>query len=167
MAAKPLLTPEQLAAAKAMYEMGDTPSVIAERFGVDIKVIDSNRRRKNWVKIDDASMAATKKARAIVDGIVDDDTIKRREQIEVAADNKAQVLQTHAKEWVAVRKNLYPVIKSFGAVPKDDFAKLRNLKLLTEVLKNTQEGERKALGISDEQTSEGIVIRLDSDDREL
>jgi len=142
MPAKSLLTKEQWEQARAMYEMGDTPTKIGERFGVSASMIDKRRSREGWKPIDDASAQALKQARSIVDGIVDDNTIVRRAQIDIAADVKAGIIAQHRKDWIGFRQTT-------ASMDSEDKNAQTCAKLRAEVLEKMHNGERKAWGITD------------------
>lgn len=150
MAAKSLLTTEQWAQARAMYEMGETPTRIGEAMtklsGVEVnaRAVDARRSREDWRKIDDASAQAAKQARAIVDGIVDGDTITRRAQIDSAADVKAGIIVKHRDDWIGFRQES-------SCLPIDDKNAQQCAKLRAEILEKMHNGERKAWGITDSE----------------
>ncbi|RQR26930.1 hypothetical protein DIE23_28115 [Burkholderia sp. Bp9143] len=79
----------------------------------------------------------------------------RQVAVDTAVARRAELLNTHRKEWVAVRNLAYASIKS------KDMEQAKHVKVVAESLKIVQDGERKAWGLdTDEKKPPSVQVTI-------
>ena len=163
-------TEEGWVAARAMYEStpGITLAQVAAKCGVTHARIVKRATDEGWVKClarpdnsrlnAEAHKIADTYVRKVADlgpEVTEADKAKAADEVvtQTAAEQRAQVLDRHRKEWNT------PRVLSIEAVKGRDFERAKLAKITSETLKLIQEGERKAWGMdSGGENSVTVVI---------
>ena len=127
---------------RAEYEAGATMGELSRKHGVSKQAISKRARAEGWIQ--DSSEAVARLTAAKVDGLVDGVNPKKKaEAVNQAADRKAAVIREQREAWDGFKTE----VKT--ALAENNFERLKCLKIASESLRNAQECERKAWGITD------------------
>ena len=132
---------------RAEYEAGASMGELSRRHGVDKAAISRRAKKESWVA--DLSEVVNRQAEAKVNGIVNTvDPKKRAEAVDRASDAKAAVMEGQRESWKGFDG------KVTSALEANDFERLKCLKIASEALRNAQECQRRAWGITDRTETE-------------
>ena len=160
-----MLTDDQWASARAMYETGSSMGEVSREYGVSVPAVSKRAKKEGWCQ--DTTGAVLRHAEAKVNGVVNTVNLeKRAEAIDVASDKLASVINRHRAEWQEHEE----LLKS--AITSRDFATAKLAKITAETIAIRQAGERKAWGISDKEQSSDkkggvIVVKLADEEQEF
>lgn len=146
---------------RAEYEAGATMGELSRKHGVSKQAISKRARAEGWIQ--DSSEAVARLTAAKVDGLVDGVNPKKKaEAVNQAADRKAAVIREQREAWDGFKTE----VKT--ALAENNFERLKCLKIASESLRNAQECERKAWGITDlpadappQVASQPVTVNID------
>lgn len=167
-------------AARALYESSPETQRddIAREFGVSVATLDRRIQAEGWRKATFSTAAMTERAHELadrmsaraaedlaasganIDSLVDAPALpeETKQKLyhefrdEVGAEERARLLKRHREEWILPRNIVYQ------AVANKDFESAKLAKITTEILKNIQDGERKAWGLDRTPEDRMVVI---------
>lgn len=139
-----MLTDDQWASARAMYEAGSSMGEVSREYGVSVPAVSKRAKKEGWCQ--DTTGAVLRHAEAKVNGVVNTvNPEKRAQAIDAASDKLASVINRHRDEWQEHESLLKEAIAS------RDFATAKLAKITAETIAIRQAGERKAWGITDKE----------------
>ncbi len=173
------LSPKLWIAARAMYESDKTATYqsVADEFGLSRTTVDRRSRQEQWVKYVDNLAGMSERAhhiadnaKAALDDAGPDLTPEAQAKVQAAvteetgAEVRARILKRHRDEWAAPRKIAYEAIQkgAAGNIPAA-FEQAKLAKITSEVLRNVQDGERKAWGMDRGGEGEKITVVIERD----
>lgn len=125
---------------RAEYEVGASQSELARRHGVSRGAIQKHIKHEGWMQ--DVTGAVNRLAAAKVAGVVAGcNPQKKAQALASAAEEKAEVVLRHRREWQAQQS----IVER--AVASQDFELAKLAKITAETIRIRQEGERRAWGI--------------------
>jgi hypothetical protein len=171
------LTPRLWIAARAMYESDKTTTYqsIADEFGLSRTTVDRRAREEQWTKKVDSLAKMSERAHHIADNAkaaleeagpdLTPDKIAEVQTVvtvETGAEVRAKILERHRQEWAAPRKIAYEAIKkgNEGSIAAA-FEQAKLAKITSEVLRNVQDGERKAWGMDRGELGEKVTVVIE------
>ena len=153
------LTKDEWAQARVAWETNPDMSdqAIAELFGITKQAVMEKRKRDEWARVgamqninQRAQLSADKTCLNLAIGKVKSDTI------DLAVEIRADVLDRHRADW-AEHRNHFTV----AGIAKD-FELGKSAKITAEMLKIRQEGERKAFGLDEQQSTDNKTSLADA-----
>lgn len=146
---------------RAEYEAGATMGELSRKHGVNKAAISRRARKESWLQ--DSSEAVARLADAKVNGLVNTvDPKKKAEAVDAAAERKAAVIREQREAWDGFKSEVRT------ALAENNFERLKCLKIASESLRNAQECERKAWGITDlpadappQVASQPVTVNID------
>lgn len=127
---------------RAEYEAGASQSELSKRHKVSRTAIQKRIKSEGWMQ--DVTGAINRLTEAKVAGVVAGcNPQKKAEALSRAAEDKAAVIRNHREAWGGFKQEVK------AALEANDFDRLKCLKIASETLRNAQECERKAWGITD------------------
>lgn len=176
---KGTLSPRLWIAARAMYESDKTISYpdIAAEFGISTTTVSRRGREERWTKcvenlagMSEKAHHIADKAKAALDEVGPDLTPEKRAEVqaivteETGAEVRAKILKRHREEWAAPRKIAYEAIqKGQAGNIAAAFEQAKLAKITSEVLRNVQDGERKAWGMDRGGEGEKVTVVIERD----
>lgn len=153
-----MYTPEEKAAARALYEMTPKMSLpmVADQVGIPVETIKSwacgeRGNGGRWAKIaegvtEQAHLLANKHKTTLAElgpslSMQDTEAAEKQTSGLAAVEARASIIGRHRTEWNAPRQLAYEAVKT------RDINKAKLAKMTAETLKLVQEGERKAWGL--------------------
>lgn len=129
---------------RAEYEgTGVSQAALARRHNISRQAIIKRIRKEGWLQ--DISGAVKRATEAKVTGVVTGcNPKKKREAIDAEAEKRASVTVRHREEWSEHRKLTQSAIT---AINGRNFELAKLAKIISETLKNSQDGERRAWGL--------------------
>lgn len=146
---------------RAEYEAGATMGELSRKHGVSKPTISVRARKEGWTR--DVSGAIDRLATAKANGVTN--TVspqKKAAAVDAAAERKAAVIREQREAWDGFKAE----VKT--ALAENNFERLKCLKIASESLRNAQECERKAWGITDlpadappQVASQPVTVNID------
>lgn len=141
---------------RAEYEAGASQSELAKKYGVSRTAIQKHITSESWSQ--DISKTLNQLTEAKVAGVVAGCNPKKKAAaLNRAAEDRAQVIERHRREWRAHEAIIVQVMAD------RDFEGAKLAKITAETLKIRQEGERKAWGIAEVKESHEITVTTGKD----
>jgi hypothetical protein len=150
---------------------------VADEFGISRTTVDRRAREESWTKAVDTLAKMSERAHHIADHakaalaeVGPDLTPEARAEVQTAvtvetgAEVRAKILERHRQEWAAPRKIAYDAIKkgNDGNIAAA-FEQAKLAKITSEVLRNVQDGERKAWGMDRSGEGEKVTVVIERD----